>query len=133
MAFRQIINGLETPKGLDSELSNIEVQIGDKANKAAIVSQKSTNYTLQVSDSGNIIEATSSILITIPADAAANLPVGSSIDIVNAGSGIVTLLGANGVSLLSKDSNKKISTQNSAATIYKKSANVWVAIGDLSE
>ena len=36
------------------------------------------------------------------------------------------------VNILSKENNKKIATQYSAATIYKRAANEWVAIGDLT-
>ena len=38
---------------------------------------------------------------------------------------------SNTVSLLSKDSNTKILSQNGVATLYKRSANTWALIGDL--
>ena len=82
---------------LDGVTSPIQTQLNDKAAKTASVSQKSTNYTLQASDAGSIIEATAAATITIPADETANFPVGSSVDIVNAGAGEIVLSSEQGL------------------------------------
>ena len=117
---------------VDGVTSSIQTQLDGKASKTSSINGQSSAYTLALTDVDSIVEASGAITITIPADSTTNFAIGSSIDIVNIGSGIVTLAGAEGVSLLSKESNKKISTQYSAATLYKRASNTWVAIGDLS-
>jgi hypothetical protein len=96
--------------------------------------EKTSAHTLELSDAQKIIEvnSASAVNITIPADSSVNFPIGSNIDIVQTGSGQVTIDGEGGVTLLSKDSNTKTTAQYSGATIYKKSTNTWVIIGDLS-
>jgi hypothetical protein len=100
----------------------------------AIISEKTSAYTVQLVDSQTIIEmnSASAIILTIPADSSVNFPIGSNIDIVQTGTGQVEVQGEGGVTLLSKNSNTKTFSQYSGITIYKKAANNWVIIGDLS-
>jgi hypothetical protein len=101
---------------------------------AAQVVEKTSAYTLELSDAQKIIEvnSVSATTITIPADSSVNFPIGSNIDIVQTGAGQITINGEGGVTLLSKDSNTKTDSQYSGVTIYKQSSNTWVLIGDLS-
>jgi hypothetical protein len=96
--------------------------------------EKTSAHTLELSDAQKIIEVNSAsgVDITIPADSSVDFPIGSNIDIVQTGAGQVTIDGEGGVTLLSKDSNTKTNSQYSGVTIYKKSSNTWVLIGDLS-
>ena len=94
---------------------------------------KTGNYTLALSDIGSTIEMNvgSANTVTIPLDSTANFPIGSMIDVVQVGTGQTEIVGAGGVSILSKTSFRKLVAQGSAASIYKRAANTWVLFGDL--
>jgi hypothetical protein len=94
---------------------------------------KTANYTLALSDSGKMIEMNvgSANNLTVPADNTVNFPVGTSIDILQVGSGQTTIVPDSGVTI-NRASGLKLRLQWSAATLIKRAANTWVAIGDLS-
>ena len=104
----------------------------------ALLETKTSNYTLALSDAGKTLEVSgSSILtITIPLDSAVNFPVGAQIAFVQAGLGQISFAGQSGVptsvTILSKNNNKKTSTQYTQAILVKKAANVWYLFGDLT-
>jgi hypothetical protein len=91
------------------------------------------NYTLVLGDAGKMIEMNvgSANNLTVPADNTVNFPVGTSIDILQVGSGQTTIVPASGVTI-NRASGLKTRLQWSAATLIKRAANTWVAIGDLS-
>lgn len=95
---------------------------------------KTASYTLDSSSLvDNIIEVNSSsaTTITIPLDATINFPVGSSIDIIQTGTGTVSIDKISGVTL-NATPGLKLRTQWSSATILKRAANTWIAYGDLT-
>jgi hypothetical protein len=90
-------------------------------------SDKSSNYTLQSSDKNSYIRSTgSAITITVP-DVLAN---GESVNFIQAGTGRITFAGS-GITLNSKDSYLKTTTQFSGATVVKAGGSYYL-IGDLS-
>jgi len=95
---------------------------------------KTADYTIEKTDSGKTISVTSltDVVITIPAHSTAPFVVGQKIEILRNGSGNVTIAGAVGVILNSKNSNKKIAAQYSGAVISKIDTNTWILIGDLT-
>ena len=98
-----------------------------------ITNQQTSSYTLALTDDGDLVEmnvATANNL-TVPADNTVNFPVGTSIDILQVGAGQTTLVAASGVTI-NRSTGLKLRTQWSAATLIKRAANTWVAIGDLS-
>ena len=92
--------------------------------------QKSTSYTLVISDSFKMIEMSSGGTLTIPEESSVNFPIGTAIDILQTGSSQVTLAAASGVTL-NATPGLKLRTQWSSATIIKRSSNTWIATGDL--
>lgn len=68
--------------------------------------------------------------VTVPTNAALAWPIGASIDIIGTGTGEVTILGANGVTINSTP-GLKLRTQWSSATLLKRGADSWIAYGDL--
>ena len=95
---------------------------------------KTASYTLDSSALvDNIIEVSSSsaTTITIPLDATINFPIGSSIDIIQTGTGTVSIDKISGVTL-NATPGLKLRTQWSSATILKRAANTWIAYGDLT-
>ncbi|MFN9951963.1 MAG: hypothetical protein ACK55I_02615, partial [bacterium] len=69
--------------------------------------------------------------LTIPANSSVAYPVGTSIDILQTGAGQVTIAGAGGVTV-NATPGLKLRAQWSSATLIKRAANTWVALGDLS-
>lgn len=103
--------------------------IGDNA----FLEEKTDNYTLTTSDSGKTIEVNTTVdtLVTIPLDL--GLPNGSQIAFIQNNTGrIVFTPGTSGVTINSKNSNKKTSARYTQAILIKKSSNVWYLFGDLT-
>lgn len=97
------------------------------------INQQTAAYTTVLSDRDKLVEVNSSsaVTVTIPTDASVNYPVGTSFDILQTGSGQVTIAGAGGVTV-NATPGLKLRTQWSSATVFKRAANTWVVYGDLS-
>jgi hypothetical protein len=96
---------------------------------------KTTSFTLDPTDAGRTIDAesASSITVTIPANTpSATFLVGTQIAFIQTGPGQLVFVPASGVTLLSKNNNKKVAARYSPATLIQKSADTWVLIGDLT-
>ena len=62
-----------------------------------------------------------------------NFPVGTSIDLLRVGSGAVTIAAATpATTTLNYTPGNKLRAQWSSATLFKRSANTWVLMGDLT-
>jgi uncharacterized protein YoxC len=95
--------------------------------------EKTANYELDTLDhKDNIVEMNSSdpVTFTIPANSDFAWPVGASMDIIATGAGLVTIMGADGVTVNSTP-GLKLRTQWSSATILKRGTDTWIAYGDL--
>jgi hypothetical protein len=98
------------------------------------ISQKTDSYTLaSLTERDTIIEINkgSATTLTIPADGTVNYPVGTTLDIIQTGSGQVTIAGAGGVTV-NATPGLKLRTQWSSATLLKRAADTWLVFGDLS-
>jgi hypothetical protein len=100
---------------------------------SADISAKVADYTLTLSDAGKTITVNSSsnLTVTIPLNSSVSFAVGQRLDIIRIGTGEVSVDGTAGVTINSKNSNKRISSQFSGGTIIKTDTNTWVLIGDL--
>jgi hypothetical protein len=100
----------------------------------AQLSLQSSNFTLSLSDAGRTIDvdAPANTVVTIPDNTTVPFLVGTQIAFIQTGVGQVIFTPASGVTILSKNSNKKIAARYSPATLIQKSANTWVLIGDLT-
>jgi hypothetical protein len=103
---------------------------GENAN----LTTKTSSYTLEVADAGRTIDAesSSSITVTIPLNSSVPLLVGTQIAFIQTGVGQLVFVPDSGVTLLSKNNNRKVAARYSPATLIQKSANTWVLIGDLT-
>jgi hypothetical protein len=97
-------------------------------------STKTANYTLDPTDAGKIIimnVSSSTSIITIPLET--TFPAGARVDILQIGSVQTSIAPVSGsVTLNSKNNNRKLSGQYSAATLIKTGTNSWVLLGDLT-
>lgn len=99
------------------------------------IDEKTTSYTIALHDVDKLIKINSSsnLELIVPAEASANFPIGSRLEVFRAGSGEVSIVAASGsgVTIRSKNNNARISTQYSGAMITKIGSNEWHLIGDL--
>jgi hypothetical protein len=91
----------------------------------------SSGTTLALTDSAGVIEMIGGGTLTIPTNTSVGFPVGAQVVIIQTGTSQVTLAGASGVTV-NGTPGLKLRSRWSSATLIKRSANVWIAIGDLS-
>jgi hypothetical protein len=92
----------------------------------------SGNYPVVLSDAGKMIEMSSGFF-QIPTDASVNFPVGTQITVLQTTSSQITIQAVTaGTTTVNGTPGLKLRTQWSSATLVKRAANLWVAIGDLS-
>lgn len=94
---------------------------------------KTASYTLDdLTLRDNIIEvnSASATTVTIPPDSSLNFPTGASLDVIQIGSGEVTIAAGAGVTVNSTP-GLKLRTQWSSCTLLKRASNTWLVYGDL--
>ena len=105
-----------------------------KVDKATIPTLKSdTAYTINnQTDRYNRIEfdASTAITVTIPTNLNDPWPVGSSCEIMQAGTGKITVVGQSGVTLRAPDNQFKTRVQWSTLILEKRGTNDWLVSGD---
>lgn len=101
----------------------------------AILSTKTTDYNLGLADAGQtlLIDSATDRTITVPLNSSVPFAIGQRLDVIRLNTGNVTFAGATvGVTINSKNSNKKIAARYSGATLIKTGTDTWVLIGDLT-
>ena len=94
--------------------------------------QKSSAYTLSaLTERDSLIEVSAAGVITVPTDATLNFPIGTSIDILQTGTGEVSVAPVSGTVTINATPGRTLRTQWSSATLFKRAANTWVLFGDL--
>jgi hypothetical protein len=116
-------DGTQTKEGVPSRTSII---------------QKTAEYTLSAANErDSLIEVShtggTAVKVLIPTDATFNFPIGTSIDILRTNTGAVTIEAATPVTTtVNATPGLKLRAQWSSATLFKRAANLWVVMGDLS-
>jgi hypothetical protein len=97
------------------------------------INQQAGAYTPVLADRDKLVEVSSAsgVTVTIPTNASVAYPVGTSIDILQTGSGQITIAGAGGVTV-NATPGLKLRTQWSSATLFKRATDTWVVFGDLT-
>jgi hypothetical protein len=95
-------------------------------------SQSTTSYTLVLADAGRSImfDSAGATTVTIPANADVAIPIGSSVDIIQTGTGQVTVVGAGGVVMNKSMPTAKARARYSVLTAIKLGTDYWVLTGD---
>lgn len=98
------------------------------------LSAKTASYTLALTDAGKTINMNVAISndLTIPLNGSVPFAIGQRLDIIQTGAGQTTIVPTSGVTLNSKNSNKKIAARYSGATLIKLDTDTWILIGDLT-
>jgi hypothetical protein len=119
------VSGLSTViNGLSSTYSPLNLTINTQL----------SGYTLVLSDSAKQIEMNSLSVnsLLIPTDASVAFPIGTTIIVVQLGTGQTTISAATpATTTLRFTPGNKLRTQNSTATLVKRAANDWILSGDL--
>jgi len=116
-------DGTQTKEGVPSRTSII---------------QKTAEYTLSAANErDSLIEVShtggTAVKVLIPTDATFNFPIGTSIDILRTNTGAVTIEAVTpGTTTVNATPGLKLRAQWSSATLFKRAANLWVVMGDLS-
>ena len=92
------------------------------------ISSKTANYTLVAGDTNDLIQANGTFTITVPAS---TIPAGTRVDIVNTGTGVITIAGS-GLTISSKAGALTIPTQYTVATLFFTSTTTALLIGDIA-
>lgn len=103
-------------------------------NDATTLLSKTASYTAEITDAGKTInmDVATANTVTIPPNSSVPFPIGSRFDIIQTNAGQTSLVAGVGVTIYSKNSNKKIAARYSGCTIFKTDTNAWVLIGDLT-
>jgi hypothetical protein len=98
------------------------------------ITPRTASYTLaNLDERDTIIEISNAAAttLTIPLNNTVAYPIGTTIDIIQTGTGQVTIANAVGVTLNSTP-GPKLRTRWSSATLLKRGTDTWLAFGDLS-
>lgn len=95
-----------------------------KAYNQSIVSLTG-NTTINATHSNKILECNGTFTVTLPN----SMATGMNVDIVNVGSGIITV---EATTLVSKDSKVTLANQYGGGSVYHRGSNVWLLVGDLT-
>lgn len=113
--------------------SSVNTSLGTKADKKSNKTEIGTTaYTLTMADMYTRIEFTQStpITITIPNDSTENMPIGTNVELLQAGTGKLTVTNADGVSIYGPDNQFKSRVQWSSIFVEKRGNNSWLISGD---
>jgi hypothetical protein len=90
-----------------------------------------TSYTLQTSDSGKLISASTGLTITVPPNASVPFPTGSQILLYKSTTATVAITAGSGVTVNAPGGADEIASQHSIATLMKLGTDNWVLGGDI--
>jgi hypothetical protein len=99
-----------------------------------VQADKTAAYTIALTDASQLIpvNSASALIVSIPTDASVAFPVGTQINILRKGAGLVTIAAVTpGTTTVSATPGLKLRAQWSTATLIKHAANAWVVVGDL--
>ena len=99
----------------------------------ALNAQTGTTYTTVLADDGKLVTCDngSAIALTIPPSSSVNYGIGTQINIMQLGAGVVTITAGVGVTLRSNGSKLKTNGQYAVATCCKIATDTWVVVGNL--
>jgi len=100
----------------------------------ALNAQTGTTYTAALSDDGKLITCDngSGIALTIPPNGTVAFGIGTQLNIMQLGAGVVTITAGAGVTLRSNGTKLKTNGQYAVATCCKIASDTWVVIGNLT-
>lgn len=100
----------------------------------SINTQTGISYQLDALDQSKLVTLTNAaaVTLTVPTNAVVPFQVGTSIDLVAGGLGLVTVTPAGGVTINSVGGLTNLNGQYAGATLTKTATDVWLLVGNLS-
>jgi hypothetical protein len=95
-----------------------------------VIAAKTAAYTVADGDQSDLIQLNGTFTVSIPTDATFNFAIGTQINLLNIGTGVITTAGVAGVTL-NGTPGLKLRAQWSSATFIKRAVDTWVIVGDL--
>jgi hypothetical protein len=115
-----------------TSLNGVSVSSIISSSTLSIVPAKTSAYTIQLGDKDKFLELNGTFTISIPTDAVTDFPIGSQVNILNIGSGTITIAAVTGgTTTVNGTPGLLLRAQWSGATLIKRAANNWVVAGDL--
>lgn len=141
-----LVNGNEVSLSADPSLSDATITNLDITNlvfsdgtqtavgvpSITTINAKTASYELaSVTERDTIVEvdSASATTVTIPAESSVNFPVGTTLDVIQTGTGQVTIAGAVGVTV-NATPGLKLRAQWSSVTLLKRASDSWIVFGD---
>lgn len=115
-------------------LSDTDPYVVDFVPATTINTYSGTTHTLGLADQNAVARFTSgsAVTLTIPPDSTTNFPVGTFVEVYQAGAGDVTIAAGSGVTLNVRGAFTKTAGQYAVGGIRKEAANTWYMTGDLA-
>jgi hypothetical protein len=126
------LKAISIPAGSITTTELADRSIGSaKLTGLTINAQTGTTYTLALSDAHDLVTLSnvSAITLTVPTNAVVGFTIGDQVNLVQLGTGQVTIGGA-GVTIRSQGSKLKLNGQYSGATLVKLGTDEWILIGN---
>lgn len=103
------------------------------AGKAALRSLSATTHTLEAYCAGQLVEftAATAVSVYVPPFSSVPFPVGTTIDLLQAGTGAVTVVQGSGVTV-NANPGLHLAGQWASATLINRAKDTWVLVGNLS-
>lgn len=113
-----------------AELNRVEAGVKDVHHR--LFSTYTAAAALAIADENRIVlvSAASAVAITVPPNSAAAIPVGSRIEVVQAGAGAANITAGVGVTLTALDNKTSTFGQWGVLTLIKTATNTWLILGD---
>ncbi|HSW66196.1 MAG TPA: hypothetical protein VLI54_03605 [Bacillota bacterium] len=126
-------NGVVTSAKLESAVQTKLAAI-DTLPQVASTTQAGTSYTLVLADASTAVEFSSgsAVTVTVPSNSTAAFPVGTVIELLQYGTGTLTVAAGGGVTIRSANNLLSARTQYSVLSLRKRATNEWVLAGDLA-
>lgn len=115
-----------------SQITNLTTDLAAKFPLNATTNEQTASYTLAITDAQDIVEMNVSTAntLTIPPNSSVAFPVGTSIFVVQTGTGQTTIAAGAGVTVNSY-LGLKIIGRWAGCTLIKRATDTWVAVGGL--
>lgn len=116
-----------------TQFSGIDVALGDKASLTTTVKTRTGNYTLALSDRDVYvrIDSAGAATLTVPSNTTVPLPLGTRVYLRQAGTGSVSVVGEDGVSIHTP-MTLTLSRPHATAALIKVATDEWDLMGDLA-
>lgn len=104
-------------------------------NGITVINPQTANYTLVLADLGKMVEMNvgSANILYVPTNASASFPVGTTIDILQTGTGKTQIAAVtSGTTTINSANGFYLRAQWSGATLVKRATDTWVLFGDTS-